>query len=73
VVRHAASADFGDAIMCVQQESRNLQSFPIRSSADKEQSEMLHRIHVLVDYSYYHDAPRVFFVIQNMDFVREAE
>jgi hypothetical protein len=36
VVRHAASADFGDAIMCVQQESRNLQPFPIRSSADKE-------------------------------------
>ena len=37
------------------------------------ESERLHRIHVLVEYSHNHDAAGVFFVIQNMAFVREAE
>jgi len=37
------------------------------------ESEMLHRIHMLMEYSYYHDAANIFFVIQNMAFVREAE
>jgi len=37
------------------------------------ESEVLHRVHLLMEYSYYHDAASVFFVIQNMAFVREAE
>jgi len=37
------------------------------------ESEMLHRIHVLMEYSYNHDAASLFFVVQNMAFVREAE
>lgn len=38
-----------------------------------EASEMLHRIHMLMEYSYNHNVAGVFFVIQNMAFVREAE
>jgi len=38
-----------------------------------EISKMLYWIHLLMEYSYYHDATGVFFVIQNMTFVRETE
>jgi hypothetical protein len=38
-----------------------------------EESEMLHRIHVLMEYSYNHDVAGVSFVIQKMAFAREAE
>jgi len=47
-------------------------SSPSYSSTPTE-SEVLHRIHVLMEYTYNHDITGVFFVIQNMVFIREAE